>query len=188
LRVEISKVNGNAFQLTQPFLIERITQLLGKDQGQTNDKLTPVGKPLLNNLDGVPRKYEWEYRPAIGMLTYLTGSVCPDIAIAVHQCAQFSVSPMRSHEQAVMRIGGYLLSTRDKGMTYKPDSSKGLEVYVDADFAGGWDPADPGNADNVYSRTGFVIWYASCPIFWQSKLQTEIALSTRPNILLSLKL
>jgi hypothetical protein len=62
-------------------------------------------------------------------------------------------------------------------MTYKPDSSKGLEVYVDADFAGGWDPADPGNANNIYSRTGFIIQYASCPIFWQSKLQTEIALS-----------
>jgi hypothetical protein len=63
-------------------------------------------------------------------------------------------------------------------MVYKPDSSKGLEVYVDADFAGGWDPGDPGNAENVYSRTGFIIRYASCPIFWQSKLQTEIALST----------
>jgi hypothetical protein len=63
-------------------------------------------------------------------------------------------------------------------MTYKPYSLKGLEVYVDADFAGGWDPADSGNADNIYSRTGFVIHYASCPIYWQSKLQTEIALST----------
>ncbi len=62
-------------------------------------------------------------------------------------------------------------------MTYKPDPLKGLEVYVDADFAGRWDPADPGNADNVYSRTGFIICYASRPIFWQSKLQTEISLS-----------
>jgi hypothetical protein len=85
---------------------------------------------------------------------------------------------MRLHEQAVMRIGRYLLSTCKKGMTYKSDSLKGLEVYVDADFAGGWDPADPGNADNIYSRTGFVIQYTSCPKFWQSKLQTEIALST----------
>jgi hypothetical protein len=110
------------------------------------------------------------------MLTYLAGCVRPNIAMAVHQCARFSVSPMRSHEQAVMRIGRYLLSTCDKGMICKPNSSKGLEVYVDADFAGGWDPADPGNADNIYLRTGFVIRYASCPIFWQSKLQTEIAL------------
>ncbi len=86
------------------------------------------------------------------MLTYLTGSVRPDIAMAVHQCAQFSANPMRSHEQAVMRIGQYLLSTQDRGMTYTPDPTKGIKVYVDADFAGGWDPGDARNADNVYSQ------------------------------------
>jgi hypothetical protein len=45
-------------------------------------------------------------------------------------------------------------------------------------FAGGWDPGDAMNADNVYSHTGYVIQYAGCPIYWQSKLKTEIALST----------
>jgi hypothetical protein len=58
------------------------------------------------------------------------------------------------------------------------DKSKGLEVYADADFAGGWSGADSENADNVLSRTGFVICYANCPIIWCSKLHTEIALST----------
>ena len=33
-------------------------------------------------------------------------------------------------------------------------------------------------AGNLMSRTGFVLKYAGCPIFWSSKLQTEIALST----------
>jgi hypothetical protein len=28
------------------------------------------------------------------------------------------------------------------------------------------------------SRTGFVIIYANCPIYWASRIQTEIALST----------
>ncbi len=55
---------------------------------------------------------------------------------------------------------------------------QGLEVFIDADFAGGWDPEDAENADSVYSCTGLVICYARCPMFWQSKLQTEIALST----------
>ena len=63
-------------------------------------------------------------------------------------------------------------------MIYKPDSTRGVEVYVDADFAGGWNPEDASNADNVYSCTGYVICYAGCLIFWQSKLQMEIALST----------
>jgi len=102
----------------------------------------------------------------------------PDIAMTVHQCARFSANPMRSHEQAVMCIGRYLLSTQDRGMTYTPDFTKGIKVYVVVDFAGGWDPGDAMNADNVYLRTGYVIRYAGCPIYWQRKLQTEIALST----------
>ena len=48
---------------------------------------------------------------------------------------------------------------------------------MDADFAGGWNPADLLNLENVMSRTGFVIRYSGIPIFWRSKLQTEIALS-----------
>jgi hypothetical protein len=36
-------------------------------------------------------------------------------------------------------------------MTYTPDPTKVIEVYADADFAGGWDPGDAMNADNVYS-------------------------------------
>jgi hypothetical protein len=56
------------------------------------------------------------------------------------------------------------------------DKSKGLKVYADADFAGGWSAADSENTDNVLSRTGFVICHADCPIKWCSKLQTEISL------------
>jgi hypothetical protein len=100
------------------------------------------------------------------MLTYLTGSIQPDIAIATHQCARFSISPMRSHELAVMRIGQqYLLLTKERGMIYKPDSARGLEVFVDTNFASGWDPEDAENADSIYSCTGFVICYAGCPMF-----------------------
>jgi hypothetical protein len=63
-------------------------------------------------------------------------------------------------------------------MIYKPDLARGLEVFVDAGFASGWYPEDAENTDSVYSCTGFVICYAGCPMFWQSKLQIEIALST----------
>jgi hypothetical protein len=61
---------------------------------------------------------------------------------------------------------------------YKVDKSKGLKVYKNAGFAGGWSVEDSENADYVLSRTGFVICSANCPIVWCSKLQTKIALST----------
>ncbi len=105
LAVSIMQLNDSLFNLTQTFLIECIAAFLGIDKGQRNEQETPVDKPLLNkDLNGVPCKYTWEYRGNIGMLTYLTGSVHPDIAMAV-QCAHFSANPMKSHKQAVMHVG-----------------------------------------------------------------------------------
>ena len=177
--VLIKDISSNSFEMSQPFLIRRIIASLSLDENKTRGRETPVGKPLLNrDLDGSPRKHVWLYRGAVGMLSYLANSVRPEIMMAVHQTARFSMNPMRSHELAIMRLGRYLVDNPDRGVIYTIDKSRGLEVYVDADFAGGWNMADATNADNVLSRTGFVICYAGCPIVWSSKLQTEIALST----------
>jgi hypothetical protein len=54
----------------------------------------------------------------------------------------------------------------------------GIECYVDADFTGGWNITTSADAENIMSCTGFVITYATCPIYWAIHLQTEIALST----------
>ena len=88
------------------------------------------------------------------MLNYLQGSTRPDISMAVHQCARFCNDPRLAHERAVMKIGKYLLATKDRGIKFTPDSSKGIECYADADFAGAWDKADANNPENpkVYRR------------------------------------
>jgi hypothetical protein len=113
------------------------------------------------------------------MLTYLASSTRPDIAFAVHQCARFSVAPRRLHELAVRRIVRYLKGTRDKGYILTPSTSPpNLDCFVDADFAGTWTTATSHDPSSVKSRTGYVITFASCPVLWCSKLQSEIALST----------
>ena len=56
--------------------------------------------------------------------------------------------------------------------SYKPDKEKGIECYIDADFAGGWAQADSDNVENFMSCTGYVIMYVGCPVLWCSKLQT----------------
>ena len=60
------------------------------------------------------------------------------------------------------------LSTRDKGIIYSPDSSRGLEVYVDADFTGAFDHLDSNNVDTARSRHGYIITYAGMPIIWKA--------------------
>lgn len=183
LGIEITHRENGEFELSQPFLIQRVLNLLGiEDNGHdlpATIRLTPAAEKVLNrDLEGKPRKKSWGYRTAVGMLSYLQANSRPDISMPVHQCARFCNDPKLSHEQAITRIGRYLRHSKTRGIVYKPDPSKGLECYVDADFAGGWCQTDPHDAGNVMSRTGFVIKYADCPVFWQSKLQTEIALST----------
>ena len=63
-------------------------------------------------------------------------------------------------------------------MAFKPDTSKGIEVIDDASFASEWNRDAFEETSSFLSRTGFVIKCCNCPMFWVSKLQEEITLST----------
>ena len=176
VQLDINKEKGTV-TMTQPFLIDRIIDLLGDAVKEANIKSTPsVYKEVLHKDElGPSRKQSWNYRSAIGMLNYLAASTRPDCLFAVHQCARFSSNPKLSHERAVKRIVRYLKGTRDKGLILQPNASKGVECYVDADFASGYTPETSEDPVSVFSRTGYVIFYFNCPILWVSKLQTVFA-------------
>jgi hypothetical protein len=61
----------------------------------------------------------------------------------------------------------------------RPDPSRSVEVYADADFCGLFNAEtaiyDPVTAK---SRSGYIVMYMGCPIIWASKLQGKTALST----------
>ena len=179
LGVEIEQLKGNEFSLRQTFFIRRILAEINVKIGDYNQRDVPVTGTLLSRDElGAKRKHDCSYRSAIGMLGYLQNSTRPDISMAVHQCARFNANPMLCHKKAVKYIERYLISSQDKGIHYKPDMTRVLECYVDADFAGCWSYGDHTNPECVLSRTSFVIMYAGCPLTWCSKLQMEIDLST----------
>ena len=133
--VLIEDIDDTLFEMSQPFLIRRIITSLSLDEHKTRGRETPVGKPLLNrDLDGCPKKHKWLYRGSVGMLRYLVNSVRPEIQMAVHKTASFSMNPIINHELAIVRIGQYLINNRDCGVIYTVDKSRGLEVYVDTYF------------------------------------------------------
>jgi hypothetical protein len=69
----------------------------------------------------------------------------------------------------------------------KPDPDKSVEIYVDADFAGNWDPKLAGvDPDTARSRHRFVVFLAGVPLLWKSSLQQEHALSSTESELLGL--
>ena len=113
-------------------------------------------------------------------MNYLEKATRPDISFAIHQCARYVADPKKSHAQAVPWLGRYLLHPRRKGIRFKADITRGLEVFADASFAGNWDKQDAqtGDRDTARSRHGYIILYYGCPLIWKSQLQTEIALSS----------
>jgi hypothetical protein len=120
----------------------------------------------------------FDYRSIIGKLNYLERGTRADISYITHQCARISVSPKKEHGAAIKWLGRYLKGTRDKGLILRPNGAIGLEVFVDADFVGNWDPVDTESRDSARSRHGYIVKYFGCPIVWKSQMVTEIAISS----------
>ena len=169
-----------SLEMTQPKMIERALEIVGlnKEGVKMHDTPASESKILDRDPDAEERKQQWNYRSAVGCLSYIQAMIRPDITMAVQQCARFCNNPKREHEEAVKRICRYLVRTKDKGLIFKPDLSRGLECYVDADWAGSWKRRSAHDTLSAHSRTGLVIMYAGCPIVWASKMQLLVALST----------
>ena len=54
---------------------------------------------------------------------------------------------------------------------------KGIEVFVDANFARTWNINESDKMTSALCRTRYVIKIVNCPIIGISKMQTEVALS-----------
>ena len=63
-------------------------------------------------------------------------------------------------------------------MVIQPTRELDVDAYPDADCAGMYGHEKPTDPACAKSCTGFVIMFAGVPILWQSKLQSETALST----------
>jgi hypothetical protein len=113
-------------------------------QKGTKSKNTPTvsSKPLSRHSNSPDFDGSFNYRSLIGKLNYLEKGSRSGIAYITHQCARITTCPKKEHGEALRRLGRYLIGTRKKGLILRPDPSKGLEVYVDADFAGNWNPKD----------------------------------------------
>ena len=180
LGVNIEHKPDGTIHLTQARLIQSILEDLGLTADNVATKSTPMAssKLLSKHPDSPAFDGHFNYRRVIGKLLFLGKSSRPDIEYATHQCARFSADPKYEHGQAVKWIGRYLKGTATKGMILKP-SGDTLDLYVDADFAGNWDPSIAGgDHSTAQSRHGFVLMFCGMPILHASQLQSIICLST----------
>jgi hypothetical protein len=175
--VNIKKLRDGSYEFTQRALIDSIIN----DDGLKDAKVKPVPAKVSLQLhafkDKPPFDLNFNYRSAVGMLNYLAQTTRPDIMYATHQIAKYS--PRQSHGKVMLYLVCYLKKAHDLGLKFKPDPKKGFECFCDANFSGIWNKAfasvDPSTAK---SRSGWIIFYAGCPVSRASKLQSQVALST----------
>ena len=180
LGINIKKLKEGGIEFTQPHLIDQILNDLKMDKEEVKTKSIPcmVSNILNGGNNEEPFDNSFHYRSIIGKLNYLEKGTRSDISYITHQCARFTSNPKSNHAKAIRWVARYLKGTRKKGFVMKPDPTKGLEVYVDADFSGNWSREDSINQDSARSRHGYIIKYMNCPVTWKSQLQHEIALSS----------
>ena len=180
LGVNIDRKEDGTIHLTQPHLIEQILKDLKLDGDEVKIKSTPIPatRIISHHTDSEAFDESFHYRSVIGKLNFLEKSTRPDISYTTHQCARFTSNPRKEHGKAVRWLGRYLKGTKDKGIIIKADPIQNLKMFVDADFAGNWDPKEADKRDTARSRHGYVIKYKGCPVTWKSQLQTEICLSS----------
>jgi hypothetical protein len=166
--------------LTQLQLIEGILKDLRLDSEQTKVKATPSlsSKILRKHEDSEDFDGSFDYRSIVGKLNYLEKGTCADISYITHQFARFTVNPEKEHGEAIKWLVRYLKGTCDKGLILKPNGVNGLEVYVEADFVGNWDPQDMLSQNSTRSRHRYILKFNNYPILWKLQMATEIVLSS----------
>jgi hypothetical protein len=177
--VNIKKLRDGSYEFTQCALIDSIIDGVGLKDAKVKPVPAKVSLQLHAFKHEPPFNLDFNYRSAVGKLNCLAQTTRPDIMYATHQIAKYSSDPRQSHGEAMLYLVCYLKKMQDLGLKFKPDPKKGFECYFDANFSGNWNKAftavDPSTAK---SQSGWIIFYARCPISWASKLQSQVALST----------
>jgi hypothetical protein len=100
---------------------------------------------------------------------YLTNTRL-DICFSMNTLSQFLVEPRHVHLVAVKHVMRYLKGTLDCGLSYDGDHDSTLSGYTDLDWAG--------SVSDRKSTSGCYFSLGSAMISWQSRKQSNIALST----------
>jgi len=109
------------------------------------------------------------YQRLVGKLIYLAHTR-PDIGFAVSVVSQFLNNPCEAHLEAVYRILRYLKKDPGKGLMFRKTSTRTLEVYTNADWAGS--PIDR------RSTSGYCSYVWGNLVTWRSKKQAVVARSS----------
>jgi hypothetical protein len=137
---------------------------------------TPAEEGLALSSDDQPMigSREWHdmatfreaYMGIVGGLLWLANNTYIQLTYVTGQLARFMTNPGPSHFKAATRVLHYLRNACDVPLTFKPDTTRTLEIYVDSSWS------------TRFSCSGALYMYHGCIIHWFSKMQRSVTLSS----------
>ncbi|MBW0467472.1 hypothetical protein O181_007187 [Austropuccinia psidii MF-1] len=122
--------------------------------------------------DKIPalKKLNTNYRSAIGSINYLSTATQPHLSFAVSTLPQYLESPGLTHWQAFLHVLKDFNGSQNKGLYYPRGKSNGVTAFSDADW---------GNCQVTHHpTTGYLACFHRCLIFWKTRKQPSISIST----------
>ena len=100
-----SSASGPQITLLQVGLAKWIIDAVGLCISLSMPISTPAkALPLPKDANDTLAFGSFNYMAVVGMLFYLSGHSCPDMAFTVHQCARYTFHPTHHNELAIIRI------------------------------------------------------------------------------------
>lgn len=139
----------------------------GKRSNKTNSEI------LLENQKHIP------YREAIGSLLYLASGTRPDLSYVVNTLSRKQNNYTNADWVKVKRVLRYLRGTENLGLKYTGKGNQ-LECYADASLGT--------NDEKGKSTSGLIVKLFDDIIYWRTKKQTHVALSSAESEYLAMSL
>ena len=119
--------------------------------------------------------WRYPYCKALGGITWLTVMSHPDLTYAASQLGQYSANPSKTHWKVLMCILKYLWGTHNLALTLGRVSDADSDPDV---ITGHTDTSWACDADNHHSTSSYIFQLSDAFISWNSKKQSNIAMSS----------
>ena len=162
MKVTISK---KAIVVSQRKYVMDLLQETGMSSCKPSDTLMDPNKNL-GEKTGVVSVDVGRYQQLVGKLIYVSYTRL-DIVFVVSFVSQFMHSPCKEHLEAVYHILRYLKGTPGKGLYFKKNVQRNLEVYIDIDWAC--------SITNRRSTLGYCTFPEGNLVIWRNKKQKVVA-------------
>uniref|UniRef100_A0A0K0FQ44 Retrovirus-related Pol polyprotein from transposon TNT 1-94 n=1 Tax=Strongyloides venezuelensis TaxID=75913 RepID=A0A0K0FQ44_STRVS len=119
--------------------------------------------------DYLNEKQHSDFRKIVGKLSYISNLSRPDITFSVNYLQRVLEKPRKCHLSIALNIISYLMKFPDLSIHFKKSKHHPLEVYCDASYA---------SSKDAHSTTGIIIMVYGAPVYWATKKQSTISLSS----------